>query len=87
MSLNIKNENVHAAVRELARRLGISQTAAVEVAVHAKLSAIDAETSGAARPRRIRTAVAAAQQAFASSDTNLHDTEADLYDTESGLPR
>ncbi|MBM3717085.1 MAG: antitoxin, partial [Actinobacteria bacterium] len=29
MSLNIKNESVHAAVRELAARLGVGQTSAV----------------------------------------------------------
>ncbi|WP_455133636.1 type II toxin-antitoxin system VapB family antitoxin [Microbacterium aurum] len=28
MSLNIKNEDVHAAVRDLAERLGVSQTSA-----------------------------------------------------------
>ena len=35
MSLNIKNEDVHAAVHELAGRLGVSQTSAVEMAVRA----------------------------------------------------
>lgn len=85
MSLNIKNEDVHAAVRELALKLGVSQTSAVELAVRAKLAEFDDERLRAERARRIRTAIAAAQEAF--RDVDLRAFEADLYDDETGLPR
>lgn len=87
MSLNIKNEDVHAAVRELARRLGVSQTSAVEQAVREKLAtlAVDGDAEREARAKRIHAAVAAAQEAFAGVD--LRAIERDLYDDETGLPR
>jgi antitoxin VapB len=83
MGLNIKNEDVHTAVRDLAHSLGVSQTSAVEIAVRAKL----AELAGrdAARAQRVREAVAAAQSAFA--DIDLRVAEAELYDPQTGLPR
>ena len=46
MSLNIKNEQTVALVRELARRTGLSQTSAVEEAVRTKL----AELAGGESP-------------------------------------
>lgn len=87
MSLNIKNEEVHDAVRELARMLGVSQTSAVEVAVRAKLAELDEERQRADRERRIRQAVAELQQAFKDADTDLWQVMEDLYDPETGLPR
>ncbi|MGB4778534.1 type II toxin-antitoxin system VapB family antitoxin [Microbacterium sp.] len=85
MSLNIKNEDVHTAVRELARALGVSQTSAVEVAVRAKLAELQAEQQRAARVERFHEALAAAQQAFDGVDLRRY--EAELYDEETGLPR
>lgn len=85
MGLNIKNEDVHAAVRELATRLGVSQTSAVEQAVRARLAELGAEAAREERAERFRTALAAAQEAFDGVD--LHRFEADLYDAETGLPR
>lgn len=82
MGLNIKNDDVHRQVRELADRLGVSQTSAVELAVREKLAATAAPTD---RATRLRDAVAAAQQAFDGVD--LRAAEADLYDDATGLPR
>jgi antitoxin VapB len=82
MSLNIKNDEVHAAVRELADALGVSQTSAVEIAVRDKLAEVSAQREE--RATRLRTAVTAAQSAFA--DVDLRAAETDLYD-EAGLPR
>lgn len=85
MSLNIKNEEVHEAVRALAQRLGVSQTSAVEVAVRARLAELDDLNRREDRAHRIREAVTAAQEAFAGVDLDIVD--ADLYDTSTGLPR
>ena len=82
MSLNIKNEDVHRAVRELAVRLGVSQTSAVELAVREKLDALLAPVD---RSTRIRDAVAQAQHAFEGVD--LRALEAELFDDATGLPR
>ncbi|HET8928058.1 MAG TPA: type II toxin-antitoxin system VapB family antitoxin [Microbacterium sp.] len=89
MSLNIKNEDVHAAVRRLAELLGTSQTSAVELAVRAKLDELDAERQHAARERRIRAAAAALQEEYAASedDVDLWEVMDALYDPETGLPR
>ena len=87
MSLNIKNEDVHAAVRELAQALGMSQTSAVEVAVRAKLAELDVERQRAERERRIRQAVADLQEAFVDDGTDLWQVMEDLYDPKTGLPR
>lgn len=87
MSLNIKNEDVHDLVRELADVLGTSQTSAVEVAVREKLAAVRADTKQAERERRIRRAVADLQEVVRGSDVNLWRVMDDLYDSETGLPR
>ena len=87
MSLNIKNEDVHAAVRELTQVLGMSQTSAVEVAVRAKLAELDVERQRAERERRIRQAVADLQEAFVEDGTDLWQVMEDLYDPKTGLPR
>ena len=87
MSLNIKNDSVHAAVRLLAARLGVSQTSAVEHAVRAQLAALD-EQAGRhemSRAVRVREASAAARDAFRGED--LPFAAADLYDDATGLPR
>lgn len=87
MSLNIKNEDVHDLVRELADVLGTSQTSAVEVAVREKLAAVRADTKQAERERRIRRAVADLQEVVRGSDVDLWRVMDDLYDSETGLPR
>jgi len=88
MSLNIKNEDVHAAVRDLARVLGVSQTSAVEIAVRAKLAELDGERARAEREARFREAVRALQEAIASDDgPDLWQVMEDLHDPITGLPR
>ncbi|GAA3751453.1 hypothetical protein GCM10022240_00790 [Microbacterium kribbense] len=66
--MNIKNDAVHAAVRELARRLAVSQTSAVEFAVRAKLAELGSGQQREDRVRRIRAAATAAQEAFRGVD-------------------
>ncbi|WP_394278267.1 type II toxin-antitoxin system VapB family antitoxin [Microbacterium sp.] len=85
MGLNIKNEDVHAAVRELAARLGVSQTSAVERAVREKLAAMAEDADLDERARRRREAIAAAQEAYRGVD--LWAIADDLYDPATGLPR
>ncbi|WP_405056411.1 type II toxin-antitoxin system VapB family antitoxin [Kribbella sp. NBC_01505] len=84
MSLNIKNENTHEIVRELARLTGESQTAAVDTAVRERL----------ARVRRLRGAGLAdrllaigADAAHRMSDEALAVEHGDLLYDENGLPK
>jgi antitoxin VapB len=84
VSLNIKNDSVHAAVRELAEALGVSQTSAVELAVRAKLDELRRE-SPSDLEARVRSAALAAQEAF--KDVDIRAIESDLYDEATGLPR
>jgi antitoxin VapB len=84
MSLNIKNEDTHGLVRELARLTGESQTTAVDTAVRERL----------ARIRRLRGAGLADRLLAIGADTadrmpeRLRTAEhGDLLYDESGLPR
>ncbi|MBN9186353.1 MAG: type II toxin-antitoxin system VapB family antitoxin [Microbacterium sp.] len=83
MGLNIKHDDVHAAVRRLAQALGVSQTSAVEIAVRAKLDEVAARDASSVD--RLRIAIEEAQEAF--RDVDLRAAEADLYDSDTGLPR
>ncbi|WP_404445332.1 type II toxin-antitoxin system VapB family antitoxin [Microbacterium marinum] len=85
MGLNIKNEDVHAAVRELAARLGVSQTSAVERAVREKLAAMTDDADLAECARRRRDAIEAAQEAYRGVD--LWAIADHLYDPATGLPK
>lgn len=87
MSLNIKNDEVHELVRDLATTLGISQTSAVEVAVRAKLDELAAQRNGAntQRAERIHASARALQSAVAGGD--LWHVMGDLHDPVTGLPR
>jgi antitoxin VapB len=85
VSLNIKNEDVHGAVRDLARILGVSQTSAVEIAVRAKLAELDGERARVERATELRRVVAEARDAYRGIDlTAIID---DLHDPTTGLPR
>jgi antitoxin VapB len=77
VSLNIKNERVHAMAREAAERLGTTQTGAIEEALRRLL----AEDTAA---RRARIDVILADMRARIGDDPL-DTD-ELYD-ERGLPR
>lgn len=90
MSLNIKDERTHDLVRELARRTGTSQTAAVREAVRARLAELggtDADPELANRRDRARAVVADFRQALTPQDRERILRADDwLYDDD-GLPR
>ena len=84
MGLNIKNEDVHDAVRELARVLGVSRSSAVEVAVRAKLAELD---EGALRWSASDAFGQAPEAQEAYRGVDLTGDVEDLYDPATGLPR
>lgn len=85
MSLNIKNERVHALARDAASRTGLSQTAVIEVALEQLLAGlVDTPDPAAIRLARateilgdIHTRLSPEQRASLTTD--------DLYD-DAGLP-
>jgi len=89
MSLNIKNERVHALVREAARVTGMSQTSVIEEAVVKLLAELGVDPVEADRQRRIDMATAISlrwqERPRVPGDDRIL-TEDDLYDPETGLP-
>lgn len=87
MSLNIKNEETHRLVRELAELTGSSQTSAVEDAVRRRLAELRADSDYDRRLRDL-TATVEEMRDIARSDPEWLATNWDeeLYD-ENGLPR
>ncbi|WGX97128.1 type II toxin-antitoxin system VapB family antitoxin [Nocardioides sp. L-11A] len=89
MSLNIKNERVHALAREAARITGKTQTSVIEEALERFLAEVGADPVEAERRRkidavhRIQLRVAALPR-LTGPDRILSDD--DLYDPETGLP-
>lgn len=83
MSLNIKNDRVHALARELARRTGRTQTGAVELALTRLVEELDRQESGPGRRQRARATIADMQARVRRSGADL--TSDDLYD-DAGLP-
>ncbi|WP_182378877.1 type II toxin-antitoxin system VapB family antitoxin [Nocardioides sp. WS12] len=89
MSLNIKNERVHALAREAARVTGKTQTSAIEEALVKLLAEYGVDPAEADRQRRLDI-VHQAQIRFAAlpeatgPDRILSDD--DLYDPVTGLP-
>jgi antitoxin VapB len=89
MSLNIKNERVHALAREAARVTGKSQTSVIEEALELLLAqyGVDREE------QRIRRTVEEVQRIVAEyrADPGQANAEIlrieDLYDDNTGLPR
>ncbi len=84
MSLNIKNERVHALVREAARRTGKSQTSVVEEAL---ISFLNAQERPADPDDRLTTALAIAAdfQGRMSAEDRARFSTDELYD-DRGLP-
>ncbi|MEV6555556.1 type II toxin-antitoxin system VapB family antitoxin [Nocardia sp. NPDC051756] len=82
MSLNIKNEAVHALVREAAERTGMSQTSVVEEALKRMLKELDAEQH--TRLEKLRLIVDDMHTILRESG-HLPLTTDDLYD-EDGMP-
>ena len=88
MSLNIKNEETHRLVRQLAELTGQSQTSAVEDAVRRRLAELTADQAAERRTERIRDIVQRAQEAAATDPEWLRrDWDAELYDNQTGLPK
>ncbi len=86
MSLNIKNEQTVALVRELARRTGLSQTSAVEDAVRAKLAELERSRSRDARRTKVNKLLTDLDQSItARQKRRIRADEKELYD-EHGLP-
>lgn len=93
MGLNIKNERTTALVRELAKKTGLTQTAAIAEAVRAKLAELDRDRAdgGAGRSRDARRADA--QRLLGELRNSLTEAEREqlrvaekhLYD-DAGLP-
>jgi antitoxin VapB len=88
MSLNIKNEETHRLVRQLAELTGQSQASAVEDAVRRRIAELTADERVERRMEKINDIVRRAQEAAATDPEWLHwDWDAELYDEETGLPR
>ncbi|WP_330185379.1 type II toxin-antitoxin system VapB family antitoxin [Nocardia sp. NBC_01503] len=86
MSLNIKNERVHALVREAAQRTGMSQTSVVEEALRRMLRDLDAKPEIRVDLQREQIAVILADlDARLTPETRLLLSTDDLYD-DAGLP-
>jgi len=87
MSLNIKNEETHRLVRELAELTGQSQTSAVEDAVRRRLAELHS-TGDRERRHRSVTQIVDQMRELARTDPAwlATDWDVELYD-ENGLPR
>ncbi|MFF3222635.1 type II toxin-antitoxin system VapB family antitoxin [Nocardia suismassiliense] len=84
--MNIKNEKVHALVREAAERTGMSQTSVVEEALKRMLKELDAEREAARQTRKARLwEIVADIDARMTPETRTLLTTDDLYDDQ-GLP-
>lgn len=89
MSLNIKNERVHALAREAARVTGKTQTSAIEEALVKLLATYGVDPVEAERQRRLDL-VHEIQVRFAALPDATGDdrilSDDDLYDRDTGLP-
>lgn len=86
MSLNIKNEQTVALVRDLARRTGLSQTSAVEEAVRAKLAELESGRSRDARRAKVNKLLTDLDQSItAGQKQRIRAEEKQMYDHQ-GLP-
>jgi antitoxin VapB len=91
MGLNIKNERITALVRELAERMGVTQTGAIEEAVRSKLADLDRNDVGASDRRQSKRVEAQRllgelhNSLTAAERKRLRAAEKELYD-DTGLP-
>jgi antitoxin VapB len=87
MSLNIKNERVHALAREAARRTGATQTSAIEQALEHLLASLDARADDEGRRRRLTALMAEIRAETTEQDkAEAQRTMDEMYDAH-GLPR
>ena len=85
MSLNIKNEHVHALAREAARRTGKSQTSVIEEALERFLADLEHERRKVGLKEDIMAIVEDFQARLTPEDRERMNTDW-LYDDETGLP-
>lgn len=86
MSLNIKNEQTVALVRELARRTGLSQTSAVEEAVRTKLAELESAGGRDARRAKVNKLLSDLDRSITTRQKRrIRAAEKELYD-DHGLP-
>lgn len=85
MSLNIKNERVHALAQEAARRTGKTQTSVIEEALERLLAELDRTGAEEARRRRVDFLLADMHARVTDEDRAVMSTDI-LYDEETGLP-
>lgn len=84
MSLNIKNERVHALARAAAARTGRSQTSVIEIALEQYLESIESPQDDADRHRRVDAILDRMHSLLTDEDRRALTTDR-LYD-ENGLP-
>lgn len=82
MSLNIKNERVHALAREAAAKTGKSQTSVIEEALRRYLDQLERERRD--RDRELDTLLEEIHRIVRTLPPGM--TTDDLYDPETGLP-
>ena len=85
MSLNIKNEHVHALAREAARRTGKSQTGVIEEALERLLADLEQEGRKVGLKEDVMAIVEDFQARLTPEDRERMNTDW-LYDDETGLP-
>ena len=86
MSLNIKNERVHALAREAARRTGRSQTSAIELALEKLIGDLDHVADQRERRRRLDELMDEIDATMTDEiRAGLSTAQDELYD-EDGLP-
>lgn len=86
MSLNIKNERVHALAREAARRTGETQTSVIERALERLLASLDAAPDDEARRARLSALMQEIRETTTDEDRRAAKRAMEgLYD-EHGLP-
>lgn len=86
MSLNIKNQRVHALAKEAARRTGATQTSVIEQALERLLASLDAAAEDEARRARLSALMVEIRETTTEEDRKAaKQAMQDLYD-EHGLP-
>jgi len=85
MSLNIKNEETHRRIRQLARLTGESMTAAVDTAVRERLERVRERNGGSDRLKRMMK-IAKECAAHLKEPYKSMDIDELLYD-ENGMPK
>lgn len=86
MSLNIKNERVHAMAREAARRTGATQTGVIEAALRHYLESLDAPELAEAGQARIDALLGEVDARLGDEDRAAMRRDLEGLSDESGRP-